>query len=133
MATLANTHRTDKQIAIGDMVYLSLQDYKQYSVHNRNSSKLSKWFYRPFKVVEKIRSVAYRLEPPPKSRIQRVFHLSGLWKAYGHLRPTLLPGFYYKDNHDPELEDELSFKGGGGNWYKIRDQWYEPNRREHTC
>ena len=57
MAYVANTYKMDKQFAVGDMVYLRLKDYRQHSVQNRASKKLSKRFYGPFKIIEKVGTV----------------------------------------------------------------------------
>ncbi|KAI3739425.1 hypothetical protein L2E82_29829 [Cichorium intybus] len=107
MTALANSHRIDKQFAIGDMVYLRLRDYRQHSVQSRSSKKLNKRFYGPFKILDKIGAVAYRLDLPPSSRVHPVFHVSLLRQAFGNPTPTPLPDFCY----NPELEDELNVQG----------------------
>ncbi|GJS13199.1 ty3-gypsy retrotransposon protein [Tanacetum coccineum] len=54
MVTQANKHRLDKHFEIGDFVYLRLHKYRQTSVHNRTNEKLSRLFYGPYKVIERI-------------------------------------------------------------------------------
>ncbi|KAL5736892.1 hypothetical protein ACOSP7_031349 [Xanthoceras sorbifolium] len=51
----------------GDLVYLKLQPYRQKSLKKRFNVKLSQWYYGPFKMLERIGEVVYRLELPPNS------------------------------------------------------------------
>lgn len=76
MTDLANSHRLDKQFSIGDMVYVRLKDYRQQSVQHRPSKKLSRRFYRPYKIIARIGPIAYKLELSPESRIHPMFHVS---------------------------------------------------------
>lgn len=110
MASLTNTHKIDQQFTVRDKVYLRLKDYRQQSVGDRSSKKLRKRFYWQFKILEKIGLVAYCLELPLDARIHPVFHISRLKQAYRDPRPTPLPDFFYKDNHELEIDDELKLK-----------------------
>lgn len=55
---------------------MKLQPYKQYSLRNQKFTKLSKCFYGPFKILNRVGVVAYNLDLPTDVKIHRVFHIS---------------------------------------------------------
>ncbi|XP_070043111.1 uncharacterized protein LOC142178039 [Nicotiana tabacum] len=88
MKFYADRNRSDRVLEVGDFVYLKLQPYIQSSVAVRRNLKLSAKYYGPYKVLQKIGSVAYRLESPSSSQIHPVFHVSQLKKRVG---PSIAP------------------------------------------
>lgn len=76
-------------------MWLKSHHFKQNSVAKRLNFKLSKRYYGPFKILERIGLVAYKLELPEESRIHLVFHVAML-KAYYSTIP-LEPGVVPED------------------------------------
>jgi hypothetical protein len=56
------------------------------SVAPRSYQKLSYRFFEPYKILQRVGDVAYKLELPPHARIRNVVHVSQLKK---HIPPTL--------------------------------------------
>ena len=69
---------------MGDWVFLQLQPYKQISLKQaEKDNKLSPKYYGPYKVLQKIGTMAYKLELPTSSRVHPVFYVSCLKKVIG--------------------------------------------------
>jgi hypothetical protein len=85
----ADRFRRDFEFAVGSQVLLST---KHINVKMKGTSKLLPRWVGPFKVAEKISSVAYRLDLPASLKIHPVFHAS-LLKAYepGRVEPPPPP------------------------------------------
>ncbi|KAH9692146.1 hypothetical protein KPL70_016314 [Citrus sinensis] len=83
MKLYADKKKSERKFEVGDMVFLWLQPYKQVSLSIHSNRKLSPRFYGPYKVIQKIGQVAYKLELPIESKIHPVFHVSCLKKKVG--------------------------------------------------
>ena len=78
MSQQANAHHRDVQLEVGSLVLVRLLPYRQTTLTTRLSHKLAKRYYGPFKVLERVRTVAYRLDLPLGCKINPVFHISNL-------------------------------------------------------
>jgi hypothetical protein len=68
MKQQVDKHRTEREFEVGDWVFLRLQPYRQIFVNVHPSKKLSPRFYGPYKVLEHVGHVAYRLDLPQNLR-----------------------------------------------------------------
>jgi hypothetical protein len=95
MKQQADQHRSERIFEVGDWVFLRLQPYKQMSLKQaKKDNKLSPKYYGPYKVLQKIGTMAYKLEFPASSRVHLVFHVSCLKKVIGDKIPVHL---YFKN------------------------------------
>jgi hypothetical protein len=79
----ADKHRSERTFAVGDLVFLKLQPYLQSTVVRRGNQKLSFKFFGPFRILERVGTVAYKLALPETSRVHPVFHVSQLKQCLG--------------------------------------------------
>jgi hypothetical protein len=79
----ADKGRTEREFAVGDLVFLRIQPYVQSSLAPRSNQKLAFKYFGPFPVLQKIGLVAYKLDLPSHASIHPVFHVSQLKKVVG--------------------------------------------------
>ncbi|GJS80929.1 putative reverse transcriptase domain-containing protein [Tanacetum coccineum] len=71
----------DAQLTIGDMVMLKVSPWKGVVCFGKRG-KLNPRYVGPFKVIERVRTIAYKLELPQQlSRVHNTFHVSNLKKC----------------------------------------------------
>ena len=89
MKQQADHHRSERSFEVGDWIFLRLQPYKQMSLkQSKKDNKLSPKYYGPYKVLQKIGTMVYKLELPTSSRVHLVFHVSCLKKVIGDNIPV---------------------------------------------
>lgn len=94
MKYYADKGRSERAFAVGDWVYLKLQHYKQTSLALQRNMKLSPRFYGPYQVLQKVGTVAHKLQLPATAKLHPVFHVYLLKKKLGdhvQAQPTLPP------------------------------------------
>lgn len=129
--------RHDVNFTVGDMVYLKLQPYRQQSLAKRVYEKLSPRFYGPYAIVQKVGTVAYKLQLPSTGRIHPVFHVSQLKRAMGdRWQPTTLPAQLTEDLEllvEPgELLGVRSKQLGSNTVREVLIQWRDQSKEEAT-
>jgi hypothetical protein len=82
MKQQADKHRSEREFEVGDWVFLRLQPFRQKSMRKK-LGKLSPKFYGPYKVIQRVGMVAYKLELPEEACIHPVFHVSCLKAKLG--------------------------------------------------
>lgn len=81
----ADRKRTEVHLNIGEYVFVKLQHHCQHLVQLRRNQKVSLKYFGPFQIIEKIGSVAYKLQLPLAAKIHPVFHVSFLKRCEGSL------------------------------------------------
>lgn len=126
-------------LAVGDSVWLDSRNIKT----QRPSAKLDHRRFGPFKILEVVNPVAYRLELPPSMKIHPVFHVSLLQPVspdyhvdYSPLPPVVVDGTleYEVDEilnsriRRNKLEYLVNWKGFGP-----QDRTWEPHTNMTHC
>ncbi|GJR59259.1 putative reverse transcriptase domain-containing protein [Tanacetum coccineum] len=94
----ADLKRKPMDFQVGDKVMLKVSPWKGV-IRFGKRGKLNPRYVGPFKVLEKVRSVAYKLELPEElSRVHNMFHVSNLKKCYAdELLVVPLDGLHFDD------------------------------------
>ncbi|GJY37027.1 putative reverse transcriptase domain-containing protein [Tanacetum coccineum] len=94
----ANLKRKPMEFQVGDKVMLKVSPWKGV-VRFGKRGKLNLRYVGPFKVLEMVRAVAYKLELPQElSKVHNIFHVSNLKKCYvDEPLAVLLDGLHIDD------------------------------------
>ena len=104
MKAYADKRRSELTLKVGDMVWL---DSKNIVVKHNGSRKLMPKRLGPFKVVQEVNPVAFKLElPPTMARVHPVFHVSLLSPFVDGGRERAEPAPIILDDGDLEYEVE---------------------------
>jgi hypothetical protein len=89
MKQQANQHRSEREFEVGEWVFFRLQPYKQRSLkQQKKDNKLAPKYYGSYEVLQRIGSMASKLELPSYSHVHTVFHVSCLKKVIGDKIPV---------------------------------------------
>jgi len=72
---------SERELSVGQWVYLKLQPYVQSSLAPQANQNLPYNLFGSFRVLSRIGSVTYKLQLPQSSQVQPVYHVSQLKQA----------------------------------------------------
>ncbi|XP_027158304.1 uncharacterized protein LOC113759925 [Coffea eugenioides] len=99
----ADNRRKDLEFWIGDQVFLKITPLKA-SLMAGKEKKLQSRFVGPYKILQRVGNVAYKLELPPSlSRIHNIFHVSILKKYHPDPSHVLQP-------ENIEIDEALTYE-----------------------
>ncbi|XP_010266341.1 PREDICTED: uncharacterized protein LOC104603871 [Nelumbo nucifera] len=122
MKQIADSKRREVVYQEGDFVLLKLQPYRQHTAYKRAHHKLASKYFGPYRVKEKIASVAYKLELPEGARIHPVFHVSMLKKFVGEDTSV---GFDLPPTNDEGEVRQAFLDLEGGHGFLVPNEVYE--------
>jgi hypothetical protein len=128
MKLKADRNRTEKEFSVGDQVLLKLQPYVHQSVVSRPYPKLAYKYFGPYKILERIGKVAYKLELPTGSLIHPVFHVSQLKEYHSDYNPVYtdlpkLPALDLMDTEPETILDRRMVKKGNSAIVQVLIKW----------
>ncbi|GJU71088.1 putative reverse transcriptase domain-containing protein [Tanacetum coccineum] len=98
----ANIRRKPLEFQVGDRVMLKVSPRKGF-IQLGKQGKLNPWYIRPFKILEQIGPVTYKLELPEElSNVHNTFHISNLKKCLSDESLVILM-------KELRLDDKLNF------------------------
>ena len=136
MRKYANSKRLDKSFEVDQWVWAKFHAYRQQSAARRLNFKLSKRYFGPFRIMERIGPVAYRLDLPSHSKIHPVLHVSLLKEYKGLIPPATV---VCEDNFPPHalpkphaIIAERTITTPEGDQYQVLVEWDGKPREEAT-
>lgn len=98
MRFYADRKWTERELEVGDWVYIKLRPYRKVSVALRSNLKLTFQVHGPYNVIKKLSPVAYELQLPATIKIHPVFHISQLKKKIrSYVVPVIEPPVFSTD------------------------------------
>jgi hypothetical protein len=78
MKAQADKHRSEREFQVGDLVYLNVQPYVQMLLVPWSCQKLLFRFFDPYRILQRVGAVAYKLDLSVHAHIHNVVHVSQL-------------------------------------------------------
>uniref|UniRef100_A0A8R7JV35 Chromo domain-containing protein n=1 Tax=Triticum urartu TaxID=4572 RepID=A0A8R7JV35_TRIUA len=125
MKESADKRRSERVFAVNNLVFLKLQPYVQRSVTTRTSQKLAFKYFGPYKILQRVGAVAYKLQLPDSSTVHPVFHVSQLRQALPPTEQVLqqLPAEGAASPVPEEILEQRVVRRGGTSASQVRVRW----------
>lgn len=136
-ALYADRSRREETYEVGERAWLSAANVTTEADKNRPSRKLGSRYLGPFRVIEKVSDVTYKLELPATMKIHPVFHVSLLKRyrespeEFAGRAPTQPPPVIVEGEEEYEVEDILDKQMRGGE-EKFLVKWKGYDQSEAT-
>ncbi|GKF36114.1 hypothetical protein Tco_0112872 [Tanacetum coccineum] len=135
----AGLKRTPMDFQVGDNVMHKVLPWK-WVIHFGKRGKLNPRYVGPFKVIEKVGDVAYKLELPKEpSRVYNMFLVSNLKKCYAD-KPLVVPldGLHFDDKlhfveETVEIMDRKVKRLNRSRIPLVKVRWNSKRGPEFTC
>jgi hypothetical protein len=128
MKLFADRNRTERTFQVGDRVLLKLQPYAQATVINRPYPKLAYKYFGPYKILDKVGQVSYKLELPEGTKVHNVFHVSQLKEYRADYTPVFadmpkVPALDTKDTAPERILTRRLVKKGNAALPQVQIKW----------
>lgn len=125
MKESADERRSDRVFAVNDWVFLKLQPYVQRSVTTRTNQKLAFKYFGPYKILQRVGAMAYKLQLPDSSTVHLVFHVSQLRQALPLTKHALeqLPAAAAASPVPEDILGHRVVQRGGTSASQVRVRW----------
>ena len=134
MKNYADRKRRHVKYCVGDYVFLKIRPFRQLTLWRKRNEKLSPKFCGPYKILEKVGTVAYKLELPHTTTIHPVFHVSQLKKlvrSHENAQPTI-QHITEKFEWKTVPEEVLEYRQNKAKQWEVMTKWEGLSLHEAT-
>ncbi|KAL0534210.1 hypothetical protein IC582_028498 [Cucumis melo] len=132
MKQYADKKRRHVEYDVGEWVFLKIRPYRQFSLRKKRNEKLSSKYFGPYEILEKVGTVAYKLDLPATTSIHPVFHVSQLKEFVGDQTEVQPTSQFVNENLEWQAQPEEALKyqkNSAGGW-EVLIRWKDLSEHE---